>query len=190
MKFCSDCGADIIIQIPEGDNRPRHVCTVCANIYYQNPKIVAGCIAHWGERILLCRRAIEPRYGLWTLPAGFMENDETTLEAALRETREEACANVAVDGLYALFNLPHINQVYMMFRGRLLDEDFSPGEESLETALFAEDEIPWEQLAFATITHTLRFYFEDRKREEFPLRMGDIVKQDGRYVGFAERREM
>ncbi len=189
MNFCSDCGVAVIVQIPAGDNRPRHVCPSCATIHYQNPKIVAGCIAEWEGKILLCKRAIEPRHGLWTLPAGFMENNETTLEAALRETREEACAEVNIEGLYALFNLPHINQVYMMFRGSLAAMEFAPGEESLQVELYDEADIPWDELAFATIKHTLRFYFEDRKSACFPLHMGDIVKQDGRFVGFAERRE-
>jgi len=187
MKYCSQCGAELQLLVPAGDNRLRHVCAQCQTIHYQNPKIVAGCIPELDGQILLCRRAIEPRAGLWTLPAGFMENGETTLEAAIRETLEEANARVRVDALYALFNLPHIDQVYFMFRCRLLDKDFSPGEESLEVRLFDEEEIPWADLAFATIRHTLEFYFCDRARNEFPLRMGDIVLEQGRYVGFTEQ---
>ncbi len=187
MKYCSHCGATVDWKIPEGDNRPRFLCEACGNIHYQNPKIVAGCIAEWQDKVLLCRRAINPRYGLWTLPAGFMENEETSLEAALRETWEEAHARVEVTELYTLLNIPHANQVYMMFRGRLLDLEYKPGHESLEVELFEEPHIPWERIAFPTIHHTLRFYFDDRRAGGFRFHMGDIVKNEGR-SGFVERR--
>jgi len=150
-------------------------------VHYQNPKVVAGCIPEWGQQVLLCRRAIEPRLGLWTLPAGFMENDETTLQAATRETLEEASARVEIHGLYALFNLPHINQVYVMFRGRLLDLDFAPGSESLEVALFSEAAIPWETLAFPVVRETLRLYYQDRRRGSFQQHLGDIFRSGERY---------
>ncbi len=163
MNFCSHCGQPVRLRIPEGDNMPRYVCDACGTIHYQNPKIVTGCIPEWEDRLLLCRRAIEPRHGLWTLPAGFMENGETTAEGAARETLEEARARVAVDRLYALFNIPHINQVYLMFRARLLDLDFAPGPESLEVALFSEQEIPWNELAFPVVKETLNRYFHDRR---------------------------
>ncbi|MGE0384435.1 MAG: NUDIX hydrolase [Gammaproteobacteria bacterium] len=179
MKFCSQCAAPVDRRIPEGDNRERWVCPACGTIHYENPRIVAGCIPEWEGRVLLCRRAIEPRYGLWTLPAGFMENAETALEAAARETLEEARARVEVIDLYALFNLPHVNQVYMIFRSRLTDLDFGPGAETLEVRLFEPEAIPWRELAFPTIEHALRFYFEDRARGSFALRMGDIVRQGG-----------
>jgi ADP-ribose pyrophosphatase YjhB (NUDIX family) len=156
-------------------------------IFYQNPKIVAGCIAEWEDTVLLCKRAIEPRRGYWTLPAGFMENAETTLEAAVRETLEEANARVDVIDLYTVLNIPHTNQVYMIFRGNLVDLDFSPGEESLECGLYREDEIPWDELAFPTILHTLKFYFEDRRSGKYPLRCGDIVREGNRAV-FSLRR--
>ena len=189
MNFCSHCGsAELTWIIPPGDNRPRHVCPKCDSIFYDNPKIVAGCIPHWEDKVLLCRRAIEPRHGYWTLPAGFMENAETTLEAAIRETLEEANARVEVHDLYTVFNIPHTNQVYMMFRGQLQDLDFSPGEESLECALYAEHEIPWDELAFPTIVHTLKFYFEDRKHGDFRLRSGDIVRDRDRAI-FSLRRK-
>ena len=179
MKFCSQCGAQSIVwQVPDGDNRPRHVCSSCNEIYYQNPKIVAGAIPEWEDKVLLCKRAIAPRYGYWTLPAGFMENDETTTEAAERETLEEANARVEILSLYTVLNIPHTNQVYMMFRSRLLDLDFGPGSESLEVALFEEHEIPWNELAFPTITQTLKLFFEDRRRARYGshgLHLGDIV---------------
>jgi ADP-ribose pyrophosphatase YjhB (NUDIX family) len=187
MKFCSQCGSDSITWVvPSGDNRPRHVCGNCNEIYYQNPKIVVGCIPEWENRILLCKRAIEPRYGYWTLPAGFMENDETTQEAAERETLEEANARVELLGLYTVMNIPHTNQVYMMFRSRLLDLDFGPGTESLECKLFHEEEVPWHELAFPTISHTLRLYFEERSAQ-FGVHLGDIVRDAQRAI-FIPRR--
>ncbi|MEA3275687.1 MAG: NUDIX hydrolase [Pseudomonadota bacterium] len=176
MKYCSQCGAEVRVLVPAGDNRPRHVCGSCGAIHYQNPKIVVGCIPEWGEKILLCRRAIEPRYGLWTLPAGFMERGETSQQGAARETMEEANARVEVGGLYTLFNLPHIDQVYLIFRSRLLDLDFGPGEESLEVRLFDEAEIPWEEMAFPVIRETMRLYFDDRANGGFSLRSGDIER--------------
>jgi len=178
MNFCSQCGASVRVVVPPGDNRPRHVCMRCGTVHYQNPKIVVGCIPEWEGRVLLCRRAIEPRYGLWTLPAGFLERGETTLAGAVRETLEEANARVAVGGLYSLFNLPHIDQVYLFFRARLLDLDFSAGEESLDVALFREGEIPWDELAFPVVKETLGLYFRDREIGYAATRIGDIVRVD------------
>jgi ADP-ribose pyrophosphatase YjhB (NUDIX family) len=174
MKFCSQCGSNVELRVPDGDNLPRFICISCNTIHYQNPKIVTGCIPEWGDQILLCKRAIEPRYGLWTLPAGFMENNETTEDAALRETMEEANADAEIIDLYGLFNIPHISQVYLMFRARLLNLDFGPGSESLEVQLFHEHEIPWNQLAFPVIHETLKRYFSDRKQNKFQLQLGDI----------------
>lgn len=179
MKFCSVCGSQVRVGVPSGDNRPRHICDQCGTIHYHNPKVVAGCIAHWDDKVLLCRRAIEPRHGLWTVPAGFMENGETTYEAALRETLEEANARVEVEDLYVTVNLPHINQVYMLFRGRLLDLEFGPGEESLEVELVQEQDVPWSRMAFPTVIEALKLYFADRARGQFPVRMLDIVRADG-----------
>ncbi|MES9814024.1 MAG: NUDIX hydrolase [Candidatus Thiodiazotropha sp.] len=179
MKYCSHCGAEVEVRVPEGDNRPRHVCIICSTVHYQNPKIVVGCIPVWEQQILLCRRAIEPRYGLWTVPAGFMENGETSQQGAARETLEEACARVEVEGLYTLFNLPHINQVYLLFRSRLLDLDFAAGEESLEVRLFDEQEIPWEKLAFPVIKESLKLYYADRETGKYPLRSGTIIRAAG-----------
>ena len=177
MNFCSNCAAPVSLKVPVGDTLPRYVCDACNTIHYQNPRMVVGCIPEWEDRILLCRRAIEPRYGLWTVPAGFMENGETTLQGAARETLEEANARVDVVQLYALYNIPHINQVYILFRARLLDTEFSAGAETLETQLFVEDEIPWEQLAFATVRNTLTHYFADRKKGEYKFHMGTIERQ-------------
>lgn len=167
MNYCTQCGAKVELRIPEGDTHLRHVCRECGEIHYLNPKLVIGCIAEWNGDILLCRRAIEPRHGFWTLPAGFMENGESTIEAALRETREEACAQVAIEELFALVNIPHISQVHLFYRGQLLGNEFGAGEESLETALFSEDAIPWDDLAFRSVALCLRAYFEDRRNGQF-----------------------
>lgn len=174
MNFCSHCGAGVIQRIPPGDTLPRFVCERCGTIHYENPKVIVGCVCEWEGKILLCRRAIEPRYGLWTVPAGFLENGETTAAGAQRETLEEANARVAIDTLFALYNLPHINQIYMLFRGRLLDTDFSPGEESLETRLVSEAEVPWSELAFATVRNTLIHWFNDQRKGHFGFHMGTI----------------
>ncbi|MCG7971068.1 MAG: NUDIX hydrolase [Candidatus Thiodiazotropha taylori] len=184
MNFCSQCGAKVEVKVPDGDNRPRHVCDSCSTIHYQNPKIVVGCIPVWEDQILLCRRAIEPRYGLWTLPAGFMENGETSQQGAARETLEEATARVDVEGLYGLYNLPHINQVYLIFRSRLLDLEFAAGTESLEVALFKESEIPWQEMAFPVIRESLKIFFEDRQKGTFPLRGGTIIRNQQNPRGY------
>lgn len=176
MKYCSDCGSEVTLHIPEGDNLPRHVCNACGIIHYQNPKVVAGCIPEQDGKVLLCKRAIEPRYGLWTLPAGFMENDETTAQAAAREAQEEANADIKITSLYTMFSLPHISQVYVMYRGELKNTDYSPGIESLELMLCSEKDIPWESLAFPVVTETLRLYFRDYKKGSFPIYTGDIWK--------------
>lgn len=176
MKFCSNCGTAVTLKIPPGDSLPRHVCDACGTIHYQNPKMIVGCIAEWDNRILLCRRAIEPRHGLWTVPAGFMENGETTAQGAMRETLEEANARVEIGPLYAMYNIPHINQVYILFRARLLDLDFSAGAETLETRLFDEADVPWESIAFATVRNTLTHYYADRKAGEYRFHLGTIER--------------
>jgi len=178
MKFCSQCGSgEIALRVPEGDNLPRYVCAACGAIHYQNPKIVVGVLPEWRGRVLLCRRAIEPRGGLWTLPAGFLENHEALAAGALRETLEEANARVELDQLYSVISLPHISQVYMIFRARLSDLDFSPGPESLDVKLHGEEEIPWEELAFRTVARTLRAYFLDRRTGRYELRVSSLVRR-------------
>ncbi|VAW96833.1 MutT/Nudix family protein [hydrothermal vent metagenome] len=178
MNYCNNCGNSVVLEIPEGDNLARYVCHQCNTVHYQNPKVVTGTLPVWQNKILLCKRAIEPRHGKWTLPAGFMENKETLEQAAIRESVEEANANIRLDGLYCLFSLPHISQIYVMYRAELLDLTFSPGIESLEVELFSEDEIPWQELAFKTIEQTLRYYFNDRKTKNFPLHNQTIEKSN------------
>lgn len=171
--------------VPSGDTLPRHVCDACGAVHYRNPKVVLGCIPEWeDDRILLCRRAIEPRHGLWTLPAGFMENGETVQQGAARETLEEANARVAVGALYAMFNLPHIHQVYLLFRARLLDLDFGPGSESLEVNLFDANAIPWDALAFPVITESLRLFVADRAAGTIGLRSGTILRTEAELMRY------
>ena len=178
VRFCSVCGSDRIEhRIPDGDNTPRNICAACGTIHYQNPKVVVGCLPEWDDQVLLCKRAIEPRLGWWTLPAGFLENGETVVAGAVRETLEEASARVDIGNLYTMISLPQISQVYMVFRAQLLDLDFGPGPESLEVRLFREDEIPWEEMAFRTIGRTLRNYFLDRKLGAFPTRVSVLERR-------------
>ncbi|MFM8331481.1 MAG: NUDIX hydrolase [Candidatus Methylumidiphilus sp.] len=174
MKYCSQCGSEVRVGTPPHDDRPRHICDACGAIHYHNPKVIAGCIPVWGERVLLCKRAIEPRLGFWTLPAGFMELGENLAEAAAREAKEEANVEVEIDALYNLFSLPHISQVYVFFRANMVEERFSPGYESLETRLFTKDEIPWDELAFETVRRSLQYFFADREKGEFVLRLEDV----------------
>lgn len=182
MKFCSECAHPVSLSIPDGDNRPRHVCPQCGTIHYQNPKMVVGSIPVWEQdgklQVLLCTRAIEPRYGYWTLPAGFMENDETTAQAAARETVEEAGAHIELGALFSLLNVQRVHQVHLFYLARLLDLDFAPGIESLEVRLFAEEDIPWDALAFPTVRTTLELFFADRARiregGSYGVHTGDI----------------
>jgi ADP-ribose pyrophosphatase YjhB (NUDIX family) len=165
MKFCSECAHPVSLQIPPDDNRLRYVCSHCGLIHYQNPKMVIGSIPVWqrdgNTQVLLCKRAIEPRYGYWTLPAGFMENNETTSDAAVRETMEEAGARIELHQLFSLVNVPHVHQVHMFYLATLLDLNYAAGSESLDVRLFSEAEIPWDDIAFPTIAHTLKFFFSD-----------------------------
>lgn len=163
MNYCSECGQPVAVMIPEGDHLPRYVCTVCKTIHYENPRIIAGCVPEWHGRIVLCRRAIEPRRGYWTIPAGFMENGETLAAAAARESMEEALARVEIGSLLAIVNVLHAQQVHMMFRARLINGEIGIGPESLEVAFYDEDRIPWQEIAFRSVTFALRRYFDDRK---------------------------
>ena len=176
MKFCSTCGQAVSLRVPPGDNRERFVCAHCGAVHYQNPRNVVGTIPVWEDKILLCRRAIEPRYGFWTLPAGFMEMGETTAEAAARETLEEAGARVEVQNLFALLNVPRVDQVHLFYLARLLDTDIFAGEESLEVRLFDERDIPWDDIAFPTVGQTLRFFFADRNSGSYGLHTGDMLR--------------
>ncbi len=177
MNYCSACGEKVSFVIPDGDNRSRYVCSSCHTIHYQNPKIVTGCIAQWQDKILLCQRAIEPKHGLWTLPAGFMENEETNMQGAARETAEEANARVENMQLFCVFSIAHINQLYTMYRGDLINGQASAGEESLDVALVTEHEVPWQNIAFHVIDETLKRYYQDKKQGEFKTHYGDIIKQ-------------
>ncbi len=167
MKFCSSCGGHVSKKIPQGDNLLRYVCLDCGLIHYQNPKIVAGCIVSYKDKVLLCRRAINPRRGLWTIPAGFMELGESVEAAAARETMEEALADVEIDKLFCVYSIPAVNQVHIFFRGHLKKREFAPGEESLEVALFAENKIPWQDVAFRSVELALINYFRARKRGKY-----------------------
>ncbi len=169
VNFCNHCGAKVRQLIPEGDSRLRDVCEQCGHIHYQNPRIVTGCVPVWNDKVLLCKRAIEPRLGYWTLPGGFMELGETMAEGATRETLEEAGAIVSIGSLYTVFDVVYAEQVSVFFLAELPAPEFAAGQESLDVRLFAEDEIPWDELAFSTINSTLKHYFEDRKTKRFPL---------------------
>ncbi|MFK8078679.1 MAG: NUDIX hydrolase [Granulosicoccus sp.] len=172
--FCTECGEACSREIPEGDNRLRRVCTRCAFVHYENPKNVVGCLLEWQGKVLLCKRAIEPRLGYWTLPAGFMENRESTVEGAAREAFEEATARCDNLRLFAIYNLPRISQVYLMFQGQLSEGFAKASEETLEVGLFEETEIPWQQLAFPVVTETLSRYFEQREQSDQRIYHADI----------------
>ncbi len=176
INYCSVCGSPVVLRLPPGDNLPRHVCDSCGAIHYRNPRLVVGTLPVWQERVLLCRRAIEPRRSMWTLPAGFMEDNETIAAAALRETREEANANVELGEMFTLISVPHVSQVHVVFRARLMDLNYSAGQETLDVRLFREDEIPWSEIAFRTITMTLQHYFADRRLDAFSFHNGEIPR--------------
>jgi ADP-ribose pyrophosphatase YjhB (NUDIX family) len=179
MRFCSACGNSVEQSVPPGDNRPRHCCGACGTIHYQNPKMVLGTIPVWGDKILLCRRAIEPRYGYWTLPAGFMENGESTAEGAERETSEEAGARIELGEPFSIIDVPQVDQIHMFFRARMTEITLDPGPESLEARLFDESEIPWDRIAFRTISQTLRWFFEDRRSGAYRLHTS-VIRYDRR----------
>lgn len=163
VKFCNVCGAQVEHRVPEGDHLPRHICPACGHIQYFNPRVIVGCIPEWEDgRILMCRRNIEPRFGLWTFPAGFMELSETSGQGAAREAREESGADVEVGDVLAMINVPYVSQVYVVHRARMRTSGHHPTPESSETRLMTESEIPWDEIAFPTVYHSLKFFFADR----------------------------
>lgn len=174
IQHCRVCGGATAYRVPAGDNRERAVCTVCGEIHYENPINVVGTVPVWGDQVLLCRRNIEPRYGLWTLPAGFLELGETTAQGAVRETIEEAGARIELQELFSVLNVVRVGQLHLFYRARLLDARFDPGPETIEAQLFHEHEVPWDQIAFRTVRETLRCFFADRSRGRFELHLGDI----------------
>lgn len=163
MKYCSDCGTPVEHKIPFGDHLPRAICPACGTVHYRNPKVIVGCIPEWGDQILMCKRAIEPRLGRWTFPAGFLEQHESSGQGAAREALEESRGEVEIGELFVVINVPYVSQVYMVHRARLLAPQFGPTSESSEVVLMGEDEIPWDEIAFPTIWHSLKFFYADRK---------------------------
>jgi ADP-ribose pyrophosphatase YjhB (NUDIX family) len=182
MKFCSNCAQPVTLRTPEGDHLPRYICDACGTVHYQNPKLVVGCVPEYAGRILLCKRAIEPRHGFWTVPAGFMENGESVQQAAAREAVEEALAHVRIGPLLAIVNVLRAHQVHIMFRAALTRPDFGIGPESLETRLYAESEIPWSEIAFLSVDFALRRYLEDRRLGVERVHFRDIDWRDGKLV--------
>jgi ADP-ribose pyrophosphatase YjhB (NUDIX family) len=177
MNFCNQCGARVEFKIPPGDHFERHVCDACGTIHYQNPRLIVGCVPEYDGKILICKRGIEPRRGFWTLPAGFMENGETLQQAAARETREEALANVEVGSLMTIVHVLHAQQVHVFFRAKMTEATFGAGVESLETVLVEPKDIPWSDIAFPSTDFTLRRYLEDR-----------AAGRDGHYFTELDRR--
>lgn len=176
IKHCRQCGAAVIYRVPEdGDTKERAVCPACTTIHYENPLNVVGTVPHWGDKVLLCKRNIEPRWGKWTLPAGFLELNETTAEGAERETDEEAGAQIEMQSLFTLLNVARVGQVHLFYRARLLSDQFNPGTETIEARLFSEDEIPWDDIAFRTVKETLERYFADRRAGQYGIHIVDIV---------------
>ncbi len=162
MNFCNQCGARVELRVPPGDHLSRYICEACGTIHYQNPRLVVGCVPEYEGRLLLCRRAIEPRRGFWTVPAGFMENNETLQQAAARESQEEALADVEIGSLVSIVHVLHAHQVHVFFRAKLRTPSFGPGPESLEVELVRPEDIPWPDLAFPSTEFTLHRYLEDR----------------------------
>ena len=175
IKHCRNCGTAVVYRLPDdGDTRERAVCPSCDTIHYENPLNVVGTVPYFGDKVLLCKRNIEPAWGKWTLPAGFMELGETVAEGALRETDEEAGAQIELEDLFTVLSVPRVGQVHLFFRARLLSDRFDPGHETIEARLFSEADIPWEEIAFRTVKETLQRFFEDRRKGHFEVHTGDI----------------
>lgn len=177
MKFCTQCGGPVSKKIPQDDNRERHVCNDCGFIHYHNPNAVVGTLPYCGDKVLLCKRGIEPRKGLWTLPAGFLELGETLQEGALRETKEETNSTVKIDDIYFMFDIPQIGQFYVLYKASIEENSYSPTTESLEVELFSYDEIPWDELAFPFVPIALEQFYEDLNEGHFPLRIRELIKK-------------
>ncbi len=176
IKHCKNCGAAVVYRVPDdGDTKERAVCPACGTIHYENPLNVVGTVPTLGDRVLLCKRNIEPRWGKWTLPAGFMELGESTAQGAARETVEEAGAQFEMGELFSVMSVIRVGQVHLFYRARLLNDVFDPGHETIEARLFTEAEIPWDEIAFRTVKETLVFYFADRKTGNYSLHHSDIV---------------
>ena len=176
IKHCKNCGSAVVYRLPDdGDTKSRAICTTCQTVHYENPLMVVGTVPYWGDRVLLCKRNIEPRWGKWTLPAGFMELNETVAQGAARETVEEAGAEFDMEGFFSLVNVPRVGQVHLFYLAKLLSDQFDPGHETMETGLFTEDEIPWDELAFKTVAETLKRYFADRRAGVFAIHAIDLV---------------
>ncbi len=176
IKHCKNCGTAVVYRIPDdGDTKARAVCPACSTIHYENPLNVVGTVPYWEDKVLLCKRNIEPRFGKWTLPAGFMELAETVAEGAARETLEESGAQFELEGLFSLVNVPRVGQVHLFYRARLLSDVFNPGFETIEARLFTETEIPWDEIAFRTVKETLMRFFSDRSKGHFAIHAIDIV---------------
>lgn len=176
IKHCKSCGTAVVMRVPDdGDTRHRAVCPACHTVHYENPLVIVGTVPHWEDQVLLCKRNIEPRFGKWTLPAGFLEMHETTAAGAARETDEEAGAQIEMQGLFTMANVARMGQVHLFYRARLLSDQFNPGFETIEARLFTEDQIPWDEIAFQTVTHTLQRYFADRRSGHYGVHAIDIA---------------
>ena len=176
IQHCKACGASVRYRLPDdGDTKERAVCTACHTVHYENPLNVVGTVPVWGDKVLLCKRNIEPRFGKWTLPAGFMELGETVAQGAARETTEEAGAQFELLELFSMMNVVRVGQVHFFYRARLTSDTFNPGHETIEARLFAQHEIPWDEIAFRTVKETLQHYFADAQTQQFKLHQIDIV---------------
>ena len=176
LKHCKNCGIAVVYRIPDdGDTKERAICPICHTVHYENPLNVVGTVPYFGDKILLCKRNIEPGWGKWTLPAGFMELNETIAQGAARETIEEAGAEFQMEDLFSILNVARVGQVHFFYKAQLLSDQFNPGHETIEARLFTEADIPWDEIAFRTVKETLEHYFTDRQRGIYSIHTIDIV---------------